>query len=477
MVIEKDSTKRTYQTVESVSGPLVFVKDTKGVSYGEIVQIETPEGEKRTGQVLESARGMAVVQVFEGTRGLDTEKTTVRFLGENIRLPVAQDMIGRIFSGSGRIVDDGPDIFAEDIVDIYGNPINPYARDFPREFIQTGISSIDGLNTLVRGQKLPLFSGSGLPHNRVAAQIARQAKVLGQEEEFAVVFAAMGITAEEARFFRDEFEKTGALERVVLFLNLANHPPVERLITPRMALTTAEFLAYEYDMHCLVILTDMTSYAEALREVSAAREEVPGRRGYPGYLYTDLATVYERAGRIQGRIGSITQIPILTMPSDDITHPVPDLSGYITEGQLIVQRGLFRRGIYPPINPLPSLSRLMREGIGRGRTHVCHPRLSDQLYAAYAKTMSLRDLMAVVGEESLGEGDRRYLRFGERFEMEFLNQDYYEDRTIFQTLQLGWDLLADLPERDLNRIPPNYIKAFHPNYCTKPLEIDDPEPE
>lgn len=477
MVSKKDSPKRTYQTVESVSGPLVFVKDTVGVTYGEIVEIETPEGEKRTGQVLESARGMAIVQVFEGTRGLDTDRTTVRFLGENIRLPVSQDMIGRVFSGSGKIVDDGSDIFAEDIVEIYGNPINPYARDFPREFIQTGISSIDGLNTLVRGQKLPLFSGSGLPHNRIAAQIARQAKVLGQEEEFAVIFAAMGITSEEARFFRDEFEKTGALERVVLFLNLANHPPIERIITPRMALTAAEYLAYEYDMHCLVIMTDMTTYAEALREVSAAREEVPGRRGYPGYLYTDLATIYERAGRIQGRKGSITQIPILTMPSDDITHPISDLSGYITEGQLIVERGLARRGIYPPINPLPSLSRLMREGIGRGRTHVCHPRWSDQLYAGYTKTMNLRDLMAVVGEESLGEADRRYLRFGERFEAEFLNQGYYEDRSIFDTIELGWDMLADLPERELNRIPPKYIEAFHPKYRKKKLEIDDPEPE
>jgi V/A-type H+-transporting ATPase subunit B len=475
MIEEKDSAKRTYQTVESVSGPLLFVKDTIGVSYGEIAEIETPEGGRRTGQVLESARGMAVVQVFEGTRALDTSKTTVRFLGENIRLPVAQDMIGRVFSGSGALIDDGPDIFAEEIRDIYGNPINPYARDFPREFIETGISSIDGLNTLVRGQKLPLFSASGLPHNRIAAQIARQAKVLGQEEEFAVIFAAMGITAEEARFFRDDFEKTGALERVVLFLNLANQPAVERLITPRLALTAAEFLAYEYDMHCLVILTDLTSYGEALREISAAREEVPGRRGYPGYLYTDLATIYERAGRIQGRKGSITQIPILTMPSDDITHPIPDLSGYITEGQLIVERGLYRKNIYPPINPLPSLSRLMREGIGQGRTHVCHPRLSDQLYAGYSKSVSLRDLVAVVGEESLGERDRRYLRFGERFEQEFLNQGYYEDRSIIETLDLGWDLLADLPERELNRIPPKYI-CFHPAHRTKSLEINDPEP-
>ncbi len=477
VITETHSQKRSYQTVDSVSGHLLFVKNTKDVAYGEIAQIQTPDGETRTGQVLEAAQDMAILQVFEGTSGLDTSKTTVRFLGETVKLAVSQDMIGRVFTGSGQVTDGGPDIIAEDNIEIHGNPINPYARAFPREFIQTGISSIDGLNTLVRGQKLPLFSGAGLPHNQVAAQVARQARLLGEEEEFSVVFAAMGITAEEARFFREDFERTGALEKVILFLNLADQPAVERLITPRMALTAAEYLAYEYDMHLLVILTDMTNYAEALREISAAREEVPGRRGYPGYLYTDLATIYERAGRIKGRNGSITQMPILTMPSDDITHPIPDLSGYITEGQLIVDRGLNRRGIYPPIDPLPSLSRLMREGIGMGRTHVCHKNVSDQLYAGYSHGRSLRDLVAVVGEEALTDVDRRYLVFADRFENEFLRQGYEEDRGIFDTLELGWDLLTDLPEGELKRIPPRMLDAYHPKNRDKKLAISDPEPE
>ncbi len=480
MLDEKPSQIRTYQTIQSVSGPLVFVKNTKDISYGEIVEVTTPTGERRTGQVLEAAEDMVVVQIFEGTQGLDTNKASVRFLGETLKLDVSADMIGRVFSGSGKIIDGGPSIFAEDRIDIIGAPINPYAREYPREFIQTGISSIDGLNTLIRGQKLPLFSGSGLPHNRVAAQIARQAKVIGKEEEFAVVFAAMGITAEEARFFRTEFEKTGALSKVVLFLNLADQPAVERLVTPRVALTAAEYLAYEYDYHVLVILTDMTLYCEALREISAAREEVPGRRGYPGYLYTDLATIYERAGRIQGRKGTITQIPILSMPADDLTHPIPDLSGYITEGQLIVDRNLHRKGIYPPIDPLPSLSRLMREGIGFGMTHASHKEVADELYRAYSEGRSLRELAAVVGEESLSPQDRKYLVFADRFEHEFLNQGYYEDRSIFETLDIGWNLLADLssePERDLKRISPKMIKMYHPKYRKgKPLAFEDPKP-
>ncbi len=475
MIEESPSSVITYSTVSSIAGPLLFVKNIKGVAYGEIVHVLTPDGEKRTGQVLEAAEDIAVVQVFEGTQGLDTRKTSVRFLGETIKIAVSQDMLGRIFSGSGKAIDAGPQIFAEERLDITGAPINPYSREYPREFIQTGISSIDGLNTLIRGQKLPIFSGSGLPHNNIAAQIARQSTVLGKDEEFAVIFAAMGITTEEARFFRDDFEKTGALERVILFLNLADSPAAERLITPRIALSVAEYLAFEYDYHCLVILTDMTNYAEALREISAAREEVPGRRGYPGYLYTDLATIYERAGRIKGHSGTITQLPILSMPSDDITHPIPDLSGYITEGQLIVDRDLNRRGIYPPIDPMPSLSRLMREGIGRGRTHVCHKPVADQMFAGYSLGRNLRDLVAVVGEESLSATDKKYLRFADRFEREFLRQGYYESREIFDTLELAWDLLSDLPEEELKRIPPKLLQKYHPKYRTSKLAIDDPE--
>lgn len=477
MTNESLSSIVTYSTVSSIAGPLLFVKNIKGVSYGEIVNVMTPIGEKRTGQVLEVSEDIAVVQVFEGTQGLDTQKTSVRFLGETIKIAVSQDMLGRIFSGSGKIIDTGPQIFAEERLDITGAPINPYSREYPREFIQTGISSIDGLNTLIRGQKLPIFSGSGLPHNNIAAQIARQAKVLGKEEEFAVIFAAMGITTEEARFFRSDFETTGALERVILFLNLADSPAAERLITPRIALSVAEYLAFEYDYHCLVILTDMTNYAEALREISAAREEVPGRRGYPGYLYTDLATIYERAGRIKGKNGTITQIPILSMPSDDITHPIPDLSGYITEGQLIIDRDLNRRGIYPPIDPMPSLSRLMREGIGQNRTHVTHKPVADQMFAGYSMGRNLRDLVAVVGEESLSNVDKKYLEFADRFEKEFLQQGYYEARDIFYTLELAWELLSDLPEDELKRIPPKMLKKYHPQYRgERKLSIDDPEP-
>ncbi|MCK5588106.1 MAG: V-type ATP synthase subunit B, partial [Candidatus Lokiarchaeota archaeon] len=413
---------KEYRTSSKVTGPLLFVEGVSGVGYAEIVEVETPSGDNRRGQVLEVAEGLAVVQVFEGTSGLDTSVTSVRFLGETLKLPVSADILGRVFDGSGEPIDGGPKIIPDDHFDITGAPINPDARTYPREFIQTGISTIDGLNTLVRGQKLPLFSGAGLPHNYIAAQIARQARVLGEAEDFAIVFAAMGITYEEAAFFRKDFEGTGALERVTLFLNLADDPAVERIITPRVALTCAEYLAYEQDYQVLVILTDMTNYCESLREISAAREEVPARRGYPGYLYTDLASIYERAGRITGRKGTITQMPILTMPNDDITHPIPDLTGYITEGQIYVDRGLHRRGIYPPIDVLPSLSRLMKEGIGKGLTREDHREVADQLYYGYSEGRDLRELVAVVGEEALTERDRRYLEFAERFEREFTSQ-------------------------------------------------------
>ncbi len=456
-----------YMSVAEVAGPLMIVQGVRGVSYGEVVQIELPSGEKRRGQVLEAAEDKAVVQVFEGTRGIDTKSTKVRFTGETMKLGVSSEMLGRIFDGTGRPIDGGPKIIPEDEFDIHGYPINPTAREYPREFIQTGISTIDGMNTLVRGQKLPIFSGSGLPHNDIAAQIARQAKVLGEEEEFAVVFAAMGITFEEASFFMKDFERTGALERVTAFINLANDPAIERIITPRMALTTAEYFAYELDMHVLVITTDLTNYCEALREISAARGEVPGRRGYPGYMYTDLATIYERAGRVHGKKGTITQMPILTMPDDDITHPIPDLTGYITEGQIVLSRELHRKGIYPPVDVLPSLSRLMKGGIGKGMTREDHANVSDQLYSAYAEGRDLRDLVAVVGEEALTDKDKKYLEFADRFEREFVNQGKYEDRDIETTLDIGWDLLSILPERELKRVKEEYIKRYHPKYRSK----------
>jgi len=458
---------REYSTIREISGPLVFVEYIRGVGFGELVRVSTPQGEERRGQVLEVSENVAVVQVFEGTSGLDISRTTVRFSGETIKLPVSSDMLGRIFDGSGRPIDGGPRIIPEDYWDVHGAPINPYARAYPREFIQTGISAIDGMNTLVRGQKLPLFSGSGLPHNTTAAQIARQAKVRGTEEPFTTVFAAMGITADEARFFREDFEKQGAFEHVTMFVNLADDPAIERILTPRLALTAAEFFAIKLGMHVLVILTDMTNYAEALREISAAREEVPGRRGYPGYMYTDLATIYERAGRTHGGKGSITQMPILTMPHDDITHPIPDLTGYITEGQIIVDRGLHRKGIYPPLDVSPSLSRLMREGIGKGRTREDHREVSDQLYYAYAEGRSFRDLVAVVGEEALSSRDKLYLKFADVFERRFVNQGVYEDRDIDQTLDLGWELLSMLPETELKRIDPSTIKKYHPKYRLK----------
>jgi len=456
-----------YTTVTEVTGPLMIVEGIKDVAYNEVVKIKLASGEVRTGQVLEAFLDKAVVQVFEGTKGLDTDKTSARFIGETMKLGVSKDMLGRIFGGTGNPIDDAPPIIPENRRDINGNPINPYARQYPQEFIQTGFSTIDGLNTLVRGQKLPIFSGAGLPHNEMAAQIARQAKVLGKQEKFAVVFCAMGITAEEANLFIRDFEDTGALERTVMFLNLADNPTIERIILPRMALTCAEYLAFDLDMHVLVILTDLTNYAEALREIAAAREEVPGRRGYPGYMYTDLSTIYERAGRIKGKKGSITQIPMLTMPDDDITHPIPDLTGYITEGQIVLNRGLNKKGIYPPVAVLPCLSRLMDRGIGEGRTREDHAGVSNQLYAAYAEGNDLRDLVAIVGEDALSERDKKFLRFADEFEKRFVAQDKHEDRTIEQTLTIGWELLSILPKGELKKIDEKYIKKYHPENTKK----------
>ncbi|KAF5075594.1 ATP synthase subunit B [Methanobacterium aggregans] len=459
-----DIKTREYTTVSEVSGPLMIVEGVEGVAYGEIVEIETPAGDHRRGQVLEVKDDLAVVQVFEGTSDLNTSTTKVRFTGETAKLGVSPDMLGRIFNGTGKPIDGGPEIIPEEELDINGNPMNPSAREFPAEFIETGISTIDGMNTLVRGQKLPIFSGSGLPHNELAAQIARQAKVIGEGSEFAVIFAAMGITHEEANYFMRDFERTGALERVTVFMNLADDPAIERIITPKMALTTAEYFAFEKNMHVLVILTDLTNYCEALREISAARDEVPGRRGYPGYMYTDLATMYERAGRILGKEGSITQMPILVMPQDDITHPIPDLTGYITEGQIVLSRDLHRKGIYPPVDVLPSLSRLMSGGIGAEQTREDHSGVSDQLYSAYAEGRELRDLMAVVGEEALTERDRKFLKFADEFEKQFITQTRDEDRSIEETLTLGWELLALLPKAELKRVREEHIPKYHPEY-------------
>ncbi|MDH7507116.1 MAG: V-type ATP synthase subunit B [Candidatus Thermoplasmatota archaeon] len=451
-----------YTTVTKVTGPLIIVEGVKDVAYNEVVKIKTASGEERTGQVLEAFLDKAIVQVFEGTKGLDTKKTSARFIGETMKLGVSKEILGRIFDGTGNPIDDAPPIIPDERRDINGSPINPYAREYPSEFIQTGISTIDGLNTLVRGQKLPIFSGAGLPHNEMAAQIARQAKVLGKEEKFAVVFCAMGITAEEANLFIKDFENTGALERTAMFLNLADDPTIERIILPRMALTCAEYLAFDLDMHVLVILTDITNYAEALREIAAAREEVPGRRGYPGYMYTDLASIYERAGRIKGKKGSITQIPLLTMPDDDITHPIPDLTGYITEGQIVLDRGLYKKNIYPPVSVLPCLSRLMDRGIGEGRTRADHAGVSNQLYAAYAEGCELRDLVAIVGEDALSERDKRFLKFADEFEQRFIKQESNEDRSIEQTLTIGWELLSILPKSELKKIDEKYIKKYFP---------------
>lgn len=457
-----DIKTREYTTVTEVAGPLMIVEGVEGVAYNEIVEIETPDGENRRGQVLEVKKDIAVIQVFEGTSDLNTKNTKTRFTGETAKIGVSLDMMGRIFDGTGKPIDGGPEIIPEKELDINGNPMNPSAREFPAEFIQTGISTIDGMNTLVRGQKLPIFSGSGLPHNDLAAQIARQAKVVGEDTDFAVIFAAMGITHEEANFFMKDFERTGALERVTVFMNLADDPAIERILTPKMALTTAEYLAFEHDMHVLVILTDLTNYCEALREVSAARDEVPGRRGYPGYMYTDLAGLYERAGRVAGKQGSITQMPILVMPQDDITHPIPDLTGYITEGQIVLSRDLHRKGIYPPVDVLPSLSRLMSGGIGEERTREDHSGVSDQLYSAYAEGRDLRDLVAVVGEEALTERDQKFLQFADAFEDEFITQAKDEDRTIEETLDLGWKLLSLLPKSELKRVKEEHIPKYLP---------------
>ncbi len=454
---------RDYRTINYVSGPIMFVQNPIGVSYGETARITLPDGEIRTGQVLDISREMAVVQVFEGTSGVDNSVTNIRFTGEAAQIDVSIDMLGRIFNGVGLPRDGRPNIIPEDTVDIAGTAINPYARDKPSDFIQTGVSAIDALNTLVRGQKLPIFSGSGLPANQLAAQIARQSRVLGEGEQFAVVFVAMGITYKEASFFMNDFERTGALERVVFFMNLADDPTIERIATPRCALSVAEYLAFTHNLHVLVILTDMTNYCEALREISTAREEVPGRRGYPGYMYTDRASIYGRAGRMNGKTGSITQIPILTMPDDDITHPVPDLTGYITEGQIVLSRDLFRRGAEPPIDSLPCLSRLMNLGIGPGKTREDHRNVADQLYASYAYGRDLRRLVAIVGEEALTELDKKYLSFADQFERRFISQGD-ENRSIEQTLALGWDLMASLPEDELKRIKVEYIKRYHPSY-------------
>lgn len=458
---------REYETIKEIRGPLIIVEKASGVAFDELVEIEMPSGDKRSGRVLEVGMGYAVVQVFEGTTGISTRGTKVRFLGKTMEASVSETMLGRIFDGLGRPLDGGPPVLAEERRDINGSPINPASRAYPEDFIQTGISAIDGMNTLVRGQKLPIFSGGGLPHNMLAAQIARQATVRGEREEFAVVFAAMGIKYDEALFFRKFFEETGAIKRVAMFINLADEPAMVRLITPRMALTLAEYLAFERDMHVLVILTDMTSYCEALREISSAREEVPGRQGYPGYMYSDLASIYERAGRAIGKKGSITQMPILTMPADDITHPIPDLTGYITEGQIVLDRGLYNRGIYPPVNVLMSLSRLMKEGIGPGKTREDHGDVSNQLYASYSRGQELRSLAIIVGEESLSETDRKYLRFADAFERRFLSQGFYENRSIEETLDVGWEVLSIIPESELTNIKDVYIEKYHPKRKAK----------
>ncbi len=451
---------REYRTVEGLEGPLLIVDQIEDVKFGELAEVELADGSIRRGQVLEASTGRALVQLFESSQGIGAGEATVRFLGKSMRARVAREMLGRILNGIGEPIDDSGQIVPEAFRDISGSPINPYSRDFPSEFIQTGISAIDGNFTLVRGQKLPIFSGSGLPHSQLAAQIARQARTLGDSGDFAVVFAAMGITFEEANFFRDDFERTGAIERAVLFINLADDPVVERISIPRVALTTAEFLAFEHDMHVLVILTDMTNYCEALREVSAARKEVPGRRGYPGYMYTDLSQIYERAGRIKGKRGSITQFPILTMPEDDRTHPIPDLTGYITEGQIFLDRAIYRKGILPPINVSPSLSRLMQKGVGEGKTREDHQGVANQLFAAYARGNEMRELAVVLGEASLSEMDRQYVTFADRFEREYVNQGFYENRSIEDTLRIGWRLLGLLPRAELKRVDAEHIDKY-----------------
>ena len=454
---------REYKTIQEIASPLMMVRMVEGVTYDELVEVELPNGDIRRGKVLEVNGDTAVVQLFESAQGINLAQSKVRFLGHPLQLGVSGDMLGRVFNGMGQPIDGGPAILAEEYRDINGLPMNPAARDYPNEFIQTGVSSIDGLNTLVRGQKLPIFSGSGLPHNNLATQIARQAKVLGDEgANFAVVFAAIGITFEESEFFVQEFRRTGAIDRTVVFSNLANDPAVERIATPRMALTAAEYLAFDKGMQVLVILTDITNYAEALREISAAKKEVPGRRGYPGYLYTDLATMYERAGRRQGKKGSITMIPILTMPEDDKTHPIPDLTGYITEGQIILSRELHRKGIVPPVDVLPSLSRLKDKGIGVGKTREDHAGTMNQLFAAYSRGKDAKELMTILGEAALSDDDKLFAKFAEEFEKVYVSQGNTTNRSIEETLNIGWELLKILPRRELKRIKPEFIEKYLP---------------
>ena len=466
-----ERSSRTFRTISEISGPLLFVTSVNEAGYGELVEVITPRGEIRTGQVIDVSEEVTVIQVFEGTSDLDTKTTAVRFTGESIKLAVSMDMLGRVFTGGGKPADGGPDIIPEAYWDVHGYPINPYSRIHPTDFIQTGISTIDGMNSLVLGQKVPIFSGSGLPHKIIASQIVKQAKVKGKEEEFNIVFAAMGITSEEARFFKEDFMKMGVLNRVVMFVNLAEDPVIERILSPRLALTTAEYLAFEKNMNILSILIDMTNYCEALREISAARMEIPGRRGYPGYMYTDLSSLYERAGRIKGKRGSITLIPILTMPDDDITHPIPDLTGYITEGQIILDRTMNKTGLYAPINPLPSLSRLMDKGIGKNKTREDHKQLSDQLYYAYAEGKVIRETALVSGESALTDVEKLYLRFADRFEREFISQGKEENRSIETTLDIGWELLSELPESEFSRIDPGIIEKYHPKY--RITEVND----
>ena len=453
---------KEYRTIHEVSGPLMVVENVEGVTYDELAEIQLSDGTLRRCKVLEVNGDRAVVQLFDSSAGINLRDAKIRFLGHPLQLGVSVDMLGRVFNGMGEPIDGGPALLADKYMDINGLPMNPAARDYPNEFIQTGISTIDGLNTLVRGQKLPIFSGSGLPHAALAAQIARQARVLGANENFAVVFAAIGITFEESEYFIQDFRRTGAIDRTVVFSNLANDPAVERIATPRMALTAAEYLAFEKDMHVLVILTDITNYAEALREVSAAKKEVPGRRGYPGYLYTDLATMYERAGRRIGKKGSITMIPILTMPEDDKTHPIPDLTGYITEGQIILSRELHRKGIVPPVDVLPSLSRLKDKGIGEGKTREDHSGTMNQLFAAYARGKDAKELMTILGEAALSDDDKLFAKFADEFERQYVSQGNETNRTIEETLNLGWELLRILPRKELKRIKPEYIEKYMP---------------
>lgn len=452
---------KEYRTIQEVAGPLMLVRDVENVTYDELGEIELANGETRRCKVLEIDGKNALVQLFESSTGINLSNSKVRFLGRSMELGVSEDMLGRVFDGLGNPIDDGPAILPEERRDINGVPMNPAARNYPSEFIETGISAIDGLNTLVRGQKLPIFSASGLPHAQLAAQIARQAKVKGKDEQFAVVFAAMGITFEEANYFIDSFKETGAIDRTVLFINLANDPAVERIATPKMALTAAEYLAFEKGMHVLVILTDITNYADALREISAARKEVPGRRGYPGYMYTDLATMYERAGRQRGKDGSVTMIPILTMPEDDKTHPIPDLTGYITEGQIILSRELYRKGIQPPIDVLPSLSRLKDKGIGEGKTRADHSNVMNQLFSAYARGKDAKELMVILGEAALSETDRIYAKFADEFENKYVSQGYQSDRSIEETMDIGWELLNILPRAELKRIDDKYLDMYY----------------